>query len=289
MTSGEAGSLDKRDKVALLPAGSLEQHGDHLPLGTDAMIAEALAADVERRDPARVVLLPCLWLGHSPHHLAFPGTASVGHRLFADMLTELVESLIRTGFRRIAILNGHGGNALPIQMALQELKNRHPNRPDLAVFAFQYWSLAASAMRDIRTSAPGGMGHACEMETSVVMHLRPELVRTERIRRDGKQPMPGRFTLDMLAGAPVTAVYDFHDISETGTFGDPTLADAERGRRFFEAGAEEAAAFVAELCELPLPPAEASSTARPGTPPPAASPAKLERSALDAPSAPTEE
>src|SRR5260370_14592590 len=105
--------------IAVLPVGSVEQHGQHLPVGTDSLLVAAVADGLERRRPESILLMPVQWYGASAHHLAFPGTASLSSELFARLIVEVLTSYARsTGQRRFLILNGHGGNEAPIRIAL---------------------------------------------------------------------------------------------------------------------------------------------------------------------------
>jgi creatinine amidohydrolase len=106
----EVSKLDREVVVAVVPLGSMEQHGLHMPFSTDTTIVTELARRVELALAESVLLLPTMWLGHSPHHLAFPGSISVDSRPYADMLKGICHSLVLGGFRHIFLLNGHGGN-----------------------------------------------------------------------------------------------------------------------------------------------------------------------------------
>jgi creatinine amidohydrolase len=227
--------LDFSSLVVLVPLGSLEQHGHHLPLNTDSAIVTALAEQLETLMPDKVLLLPTVWAGHSTHHLAFPGTVSLYQEHYKNAIIDVCTSLIKSGATRIFLFNGHGGNDLPVRYALREVKTQNPDRKDLHVVFASYWSIAADTLRSIRESGPGGMGHACEMETSLMLHLHPELVDMDKARRD------------MLHGAPVYEVLDFHEISKTGTVGHPDLASAEKGARFFDGIIADCAAFLRAL------------------------------------------
>jgi len=117
--------------VALCPAGALEQHGQHLPLGTDTMIVTHIAEQVEARCRDWVVLLPTLWMGSSHHHLGFAGTVSVSAPLFTEMAAQEARCLVSAGFRKIVFLNGHGGNMVPINQAMHGLSHEFRQMPEL--------------------------------------------------------------------------------------------------------------------------------------------------------------
>jgi len=227
--------------TVLLPLGSFEQHGPHLPLTTDTDIVTAVARGVEKRRSTRVLCLPTLWPGHSTHHLSFPGTLSVSQRPYLELVLELCRSVVKFGAKKVFLLNGHGGNDVPIRAALRELKTEFPKVR--FVFA-SYWSLAARTIARVRESGPGGLGHACEMETSIMLHLCPERVKLALARTDGPKHTDEYRKADMQYGRPVYFVNEFDEVSRTGTVGQPGLATAEKGRRFLEGIIDEVTAFV---------------------------------------------
>lgn len=233
-------------KVVILPLGSFEQHGPHLPLTTDTDIVTGIARAVEGRRPAKVLLLPTLWAGHSTHHLAFPGTLSVHQMPYVQMLVELCGCIAGMGAKKVFLLNGHGGNDIPARAALRELKGHFPKVR--FVFA-SYWSLAAKTIKDVRESELGGVGHACEMETSLMLHLHPGRVNMKLARRDGPKYTDAYRRVDMQHARPAYYVEEFHEMSRSGVIGDPTLATAVKGKRFFEGIVTEVAAFVDALAK----------------------------------------
>jgi creatinine amidohydrolase len=228
-------------KLYLVPLGSLEQHGPHLPLGTDTRIVGEIATRVEQRRPSEVVLMPTLWLGHSPHHKHF-GCASVGVRPYMDMIVGLCLSLVNSGARRILLLNGHGGNDVPAKAALREIKDE--TSPDTYIALASYWNLAAERFRSIRESPLGGMGHACEMETSIMMTLQPDYVDRTAMKADGMTSETKWLQHDMLAGQPYFLVNDFREVTSSGVFGMPQYASAEKGLAFMGAAVEAVLEFI---------------------------------------------
>lgn len=244
----EVANLDRERVVAVVPLGSMEQHGLHMPFSTDTVIVTELARRVERQLPDRVVLLPTVWLGHSPHHLAFPGSISLDSRPYADMVKGICRSLVSGGFRRIFLLNGHGGNQTPAPVALRELKSEFKDTPGLYIAFASYWRLGDKVIGAVRESQVGGVSHAGEMETSIVLALHPERVAMDRARRDGQSEGASYIgPKDLQRSAPVIVVEDFEELSETGTIGHPDLASAEKGKRFLAGIAEELVRFVEDL------------------------------------------
>lgn len=244
----EVANLDKERVVVVVPLGSLEQHGLHMPFSTDTVIVTELARRVEQRLPDRVLLLPTQWLGHSPHHLAFPGTVSLDCRPYIDLLKGVCHSLVTGGFRRIFLLNGHGGNQIPAPVALRELKTELKHISGLHIAFASYWWLGQEAISTVRESPLGGISHACEMETSIVLALHPERVRMDQVRRDGELA-GSRYLMprDLQRTAKVLTVQEFEEMSETGTIGHPDLASAEKGERFLSGITEALVAFVEDF------------------------------------------
>jgi creatinine amidohydrolase len=235
------------DVVVIAPLGSFEQHGPHLPFTVDTDIVTAIAGAVEQSLPEKVLLLPCLWIGHSTHHMHFAGTLDIPQMHYIAVIQDLCRSILAMGASRVLLLNGHGGNDIPVRAALREVKTELAGRQDVHVLFASYWMLAASSIREIRESELGGVGHACEMETSLMLHLHPERVRMALARRDGpRQTSPYR-KADMQYAKPVYAVNEFHEISESGVVGHPDLATAGKGQRFFEAIVRDVTAFVEDF------------------------------------------
>jgi creatinine amidohydrolase len=243
LTWPEVKALDFSRLVAVLPTGSIEQHGPHLPLSVDTDIITAVAARLERRLPDKVLLLPPLWPGHSTHHMHFPGTIDVPQMSYINLITDIGKSIAAMGATKAFFLNGHGGNDTPIRAALRELKSAVPQTR--FVFA-SYWSLAAALIKQVRESELGGLGHACEMETSVMLHLHPGKVKMNLAKRDGPPHQDPFRKADMQLGRPIVFVNEFHTISESGVVGHPDLATAEKGKRFLDGIVDAVAAFVEE-------------------------------------------
>src|SRR5580698_5251663 len=126
LTWPEVKRLKPATKVILLPLGSFEQHGHHLPLTTDTDIVTAVARGVEKKFAKRILCLPTLWPGHSTHHLFFPGTLSVSQTPYIQLVLEMCRSIVQMGGKKVFLLNGHGGNDVPVRAALRELKTEFP-------------------------------------------------------------------------------------------------------------------------------------------------------------------
>jgi creatinine amidohydrolase len=234
------------NRIFIVPLGSLEQHGHHLPVFTDSLIISHIAQLVEESKTDEIVTLPVQWLGHSPHHRRF-GSVSLDLFPYVEMIRGICRSLIGIGARKILLLNGHGGNDIPCKAALRELKSEFEAMRDLYIAYAAYWNLAAEQFTAIRESPIGGVGHACEMETSVLLARNPDLVDMAKARKAGPSPEMGYRTLDMLQSPPFALINEFDELSDTGVFGMPELATAEKGARFLEAAVNGVKNLIDEM------------------------------------------
>src|ERR1700754_2579987 len=239
MTAPTARALRARGgALALLPAGSLEQHGPHLPVITDTASASAAsiaAARLVAADPVPVAVLPGLWLGLSEHHLPFGGTISVDYAAYRAILESIVRSLRAIGFARLLIVNGHGGNIDPLAVASRELAVAY----DMPIVATTPWFLAREKLAPI-FEVDGGAKHACEGETSMMMAIAGDIVKKDKLD-EAMQQAPAR--VDAPAG--FSRFYSFSERAPvTGTWGDPRAATPEKGARFLAVQAEALAEAI---------------------------------------------
>jgi creatinine amidohydrolase len=241
LSSPDVKALDFSRLIVVLPTGSIEQHGPHLPVSVDTDIVGAIADRLEQRFVDRLLVLPALWPGLSTHHMHFVGTLDVPQPDYIRLVTDLGASIAAMGASKCFILNGHGGNDVPIRAAMRELKSRVPGTR--FVFA-SYWSLASKSIREIRESESGGLGHACEMETSIMLHLRPDAVKMHLAKRDGPPFTDPYRKADMQLSRPVYFVNEFHEVSQSGVVGHPDLATAEKGERFLDGIVQSVGEFI---------------------------------------------
>jgi creatinine amidohydrolase len=241
------------DPVVLLPVGSLEQHGRHVPVGCDANSAEAVALSGAEAAAARgchVLVLPTLWYGYSPHHMGFSGTVTLRSETFLQAVQDIADSVLAHGVRRVLIVNGHGGNVSSLDVVASRLGHAWHGRARIAVVT--YYQLAGPRLAEFRESAPGGMGHACEFETSVQLALHPELVRIEAAVSCYPKPPSSRQSTDLFGTSLVRSYHDFKDLSPTGTFGDPSLASAAKGEIILRICVEELTSLIEEFAGWPM-------------------------------------
>jgi creatinine amidohydrolase len=219
----------------VIPIAAVEQHGRHLPVFTDSMLLGEVvrrAADVLGD---RVIWTPLLWLGNSHHHLDFAGTLSAAPRHYLDLLGDLIDNLIGHGFRRVVLLNGHGGNIVPAQQAVFEARQRYRNRDDLLFLAATYWLLGSKLEQVDPTLVQAQMGHACEWETSMILHIAPRLV------GDLSQIEPVSAAMPF---EPATQGWITKERSEPGHIGDPRRATAQKGQMLFHHFSQDVVTFL---------------------------------------------
>lgn len=237
------------DALVIVPVGSLEQHGPHLPVEVDSVLGEQVALRTARRmaDAGQnVLVLPMLWTGMSEHHMSFGGTVSLDFPAFSALVQGVVRAVHRHGFTRICLLNGHGGNENALRVIVDDLTPALK----IPIVQFTYWYAAAEPIGQILETQPG-LSHACEAETSMMMVARPDLVAHDRIALAKVNRGPD--VPDLVGGG----VYLWRSIgsrSASGVIGNPEAATPEKGARLFDAVAETLATKLsnAELWTLPL-------------------------------------
>ena len=239
MTSPEVDALS-RDIVVLIPVASCEQHSLHLPVFTDSLIGGEVARRVHERVPDDVLVLPVQWLGYSQHHIRYPGTVSAISETHLLLMMDIVASMVENGFRKILIQNSHGGNGAGIQVLLQRLMERYSNEE--AEFYTRWAWGSGEKFEEIRDRGASGSGHAGETETCMILAIRPDLVRTDRLDPDGERAG--------MRASRAASYYRFDQRTKHGGVGDPTTATAEKGERFFDVSADEVAEDVKQIRAL---------------------------------------
>ena len=235
----------------VVPLGSIEQHGRHLPLSVDTTQVTAMAERAQAELGDAALFLPTLWLGCSEHHRDFPGTVSVPPSLYSEMIKSVARSVLRAGFTRIFFLNGHGGNETPGAQALTELVGED-DAADAAYLVFaSWWQVGRDALtpqqHDMTTPA---ISHACEFETSMMLALRPELVDLPAAREQVPVLDTPWFRSQGL-GNKVRVFRRFHRLTASGSLGRPTAATAEKGASMLAAVTTDVVAFVREFATWP--------------------------------------
>lgn len=241
MTARQLAGTNRENVLAIVPIAAVEQHGPHMPTGTDTILCTAVAEELEKALESEVLLTPTVWLGASAHHLRFGATLDTGLQSYIDTLCDIGRSLLEDGFLRILFLNGHGGNIDPMKIALRILQ---PTNPQALLAAGCYWSVADSEREQILEGDHKFVGHACEFETSLMLHLRPDLVATELLGD------AGTLITDQVEG--VFLGRDMYHRTRHGFTGRPDLASAEKGARLFSAIQNRLVSTVETLLKQPL-------------------------------------
>ncbi len=226
-----------RDLPVVIPVAAVEQHASHLPLSTDSL----LLAEVVRRARAncdhQALFLPLMWLGNSHHHLDFQGTLSAEPRVWVDLLGGLVENALTHGFKRILVINGHGGNCVPTNQCLFEKRQQHRTSSDLLLLSATYWTLG-QPLPPSTEYVQSEMGHACEWETSMMLRLNSRLVKPYEALDD--VAMEQRFE-------PAERAWITQERSSRGYIGRPASASEEKGEALFSTFAKGLSRLIEKM------------------------------------------
>jgi creatinine amidohydrolase len=242
LTAPELRLINRSEVVVVAPIAACEQHSRHLATFTDAILVTAVAEGAEARLAEQVLLLPCLWLGASSHHLPLGATLSAEVDTHILMIRDLLKPLLEDGYRRLLVLNGHGGNIDTMHVALRSLQPHFRNR---LLTGASYWELAERELAGLAEGPRKSMGHACEFETSMMLAVRPDLVRVAEIhndRPDEPAELRGLFVAD-----------DMERRTKHGAVGFPELATAAKGRAFLDAAVKRTVAVITAMLGRPLP------------------------------------
>jgi len=224
-----------KDTPVVFPVAALEQHGPHLPLFTDSLLLGEIIRRAADRLADRVLFAPLLWLGNSDHHLDFPGTLSAPPRVYLDLLGGLLENFVQHGFRRLVLVNGHGGNDVPGRQTVFEIRQRHRQRNDLLLLFATYWELGAKPWETEPRLQQREMGHACEWETSMILRLAPKLVGP----LDRLEPVPFGNAFE-----PASRGWTTKDRTVPGYIGNPGAATADKGEALFRVFTNDVVALL---------------------------------------------
>lgn len=250
LTWTEAKDAAEANPIVLIPSGAIEQHGPHLPLNEDAITAEWVAEYIAEHLDTPVLVAPTLSYGHSPVFGGYAGTLNLTLETLRAVLFEVMESLVKHGFRRIVVINNNGGNQASVSHAAFDLRKRY----GVLVGSVYPWSIGYRAMRDLYEDPSSAFGHGSEPEHSAMLAMFPELVRADLVAGGGLEPFEG-WTPTNYSEASIpgtrengTLFWDFSDVSPTGVTGDPHLASAELGQQWIQRVAHDVClGFVKEF------------------------------------------
>lgn len=244
LTSRKLAETDRKTPV-VLPIASIEQHGPHLPVATDRLIGEHFCREIEKRIADRVLIAPTVSVGCSAHHMEFAGTLTVSHEAFGDYVTGVLESIRAHGFGNLVLFNSHGGNQAIGQVIAERFGRAHG---DCRIVLATWWSIAADQLAPLCEAGPGGTGHSGEFETSLMLHIAPELVDSSAI-----EPSERKATFDWaednLLESPKAHLYrTFQQITPSGVFGSPEHASPAKGEQITAIVVPAAVKIIEDLC-----------------------------------------
>ena len=250
LTWPEINEAVAQGKIPVLPVGSVEQHGHHLPLSTDWFCATSVVEEAARRSNGKLLAMPPVHYGYCRHVMDFPGTIAMHPLHLVHFCLDITKSVAYHGFKKIIVINGHGSNR-----HLLELVARRTNLETDAVCAIASWWDLLSTDPDFNATwresvFPGGCGHAGELETSMWLHLKPDAVRQDRIADNLGKGTAFHWT-DLFAAGPVSIPGYHSQGTESGVSGQPSLATAEKGRVAFEEAVRQLLAFADEFDKRP--------------------------------------
>jgi len=230
-------------RVVVVSTGHTEQHGYHLPLSTDSLIVDALASRLTLLSPQDVFCLPVWPYGVSTHTREFPGTLNLGGRVFEDFFLAIVDRLVAHGAQMIYFSNGHGGNHSFLVNVIKYAGERYPN----TFIATEWLHTTGPELELYRQSAIGGMGHGGELETSYILHLRPDLVKMELATREIDFTSTPNYYIDWIEGGSLIANPPWSDDTTSGIYGDATLGTAGKGRLWLEKASQQKLVMIKEI------------------------------------------
>lgn len=239
LTRDEIAAIDKQSAIVFLPTSATEQHGAHLPVGTDAIIlARLIDLIIEREtwDDGSLIFAPQLLVGKSNEHMGFAGTLTFGTQTYYAMLHDLASAIAQSGFKKLVLLNSHGGNTDMLNLISRDL------RIDLGlnVFVFDWWftSFWQKGLEGLKESGKYGVFHACELETSLMLYAQPQSVHMElAVDEDPTESLRDNDYVTVFG--PYNAGWKTSDVTKSGVIGAPTLATAEKGKKLFDYAVKE--------------------------------------------------
>lgn len=257
LTWPEINDAIEMGKVCIVPCGSVEQHGPHLPLDVDIVCPTEIARGAGRLLPDKILVLPTVAYGYTGHVMDFPGTINNHWEHFIDHVLDITKSLAYHGFKKILLLNGHGSN-----MPNLDLVARRTNiETDAECILAAWWSLLTVDKEFMprwrQGKFPGSCAHACELETSLYLYLDGDNVRRELIRSEpasfNTEESPFNW-VDLFAAGPATIVSWTSSYTQSGVIGDAELATAEKGQEAYEEAVRQLVRFVEWFQPRPVDP-----------------------------------
>ena len=219
--------------IAILVFGACENHGDHMPFGSDFIfpteIAKRLATKVNN-----VIVLPAIPYGVSLHHDQFQMTMSINPETLVGIISDLLSSLIQNKIRRVLIINGHDGNIGPIEVAARSIKNKHP---EMTIACLESWWILVGQLKKDLFEVWSGLGHGGEAETSAILAVRPDLVNMESAPKEVIPKLPENIRI----------FWKFDELTSTGATGAPQKASIEKGNEILQTLEDLLLSFIKEM------------------------------------------
>ena len=242
----------ERGGLVILPVGTVEEHGHHLPVATDLVLADELSLRVAEAvaESVPVLVMPGIWTGYSVRKMKkWPGLISIRSELLIEVVYDVMASIADMGFGKILTINAHGQNPESIKLAARRLFDTH----DVNVVTSNIWSMAAETMMKIRKSPLGGCLHGGEFETSIMLYFTDLVDMDKATAEDALTYHSDFYPGDAFGSATGGAFLSTWAIQEstTGLYGDPTAASAETGRLLVEGIVEKYVRLIDEYMRLP--------------------------------------
>jgi creatinine amidohydrolase len=222
---------NKKNVVIIQPIGAIEQHGPHLPIAVDSAISLGVLGKAlsQLDDDIPVYALPCLYYGKSNEHSGFPGTITLSAQTLLAVITEMALSIYRSGFRKLILMNSHGGQPQIMEIAARDI---HQEYPDFLVFPLFTWRVPHIVGEMLTPQEQEYGSHAGDAETSIMLSLLPQQVQMDKAVKEYPQGLPENSLLDMEGKLPFAWLTK--ELSKTGVMGDATVATREKGDRILE-------------------------------------------------------
>ena len=256
LTWPEVNEAVKAGRIPILPVGATEQHGHHLPIKMDLWQPTAVSEEAARQRPDRLLAMPPVAYGYVAHTMDFPGSISIHHETLIRYVLDILKSLAYHGFEKMIVLNGHGSNMPPLDLACRRLNIETDAQAALTGF----WTLTFADPEFTKTwresHFPGGCSHACELETSMALHLDSDIVQMDRaVNHEAEyNTYKSKYHFgDLEAHGPVSIISWTSEYTETGVCGEAKLGTAEKGKKIFDESVKNLIEFADEFFGRPDP------------------------------------
>ena len=255
LTWHEVNQAVENKVIPVLPIGTIEQHGPHLPIKMDRWTATEISKEACKRHPGRLLFMPEIPYGYTTHVMDFPGSVTVHHETFIRYVVDVLKSVAYHGFKKIIVINGHGSNMSPLDLAIRRVNMETSSEVSLAA----WWSLTSvnpDFMSKWRESKyPGGCAHAGEAETSLALHLDENIVNMENAKSEkGLNKYNSSYQwVDLWAAGPVNTTSWTSTFTDSGICGEADKATKEKGKMIFEEAVRNLIGWADEFFANPKP------------------------------------